>query len=355
MVTKRQIIKNPLILVGVFAALLLSVTFVFAVPKVVNLYVWAGYFPQRVYNRFEKLTGIHVNVSTYSANEIMYAKLKAAGNPGYDVIWPSSYYVQKMVKHDMLEKLDIKRLTHFKNISPRFLHQAFDKHDAYCIPYFWGLTGIFINKKYIKTSVTSWHDFWLPQFHGQLLLLNDPREVFSMALIHLGYSANDSDPKHIYQAYQALLKLGPNIKLFSSDATIPTTIDGDAYAGMLWNGDFYKAYQDNHHLQFIFPDDGYVIWADTMAIPKGAPHLANAYKLINYLLSARTAAVASRYCGFTTTIMPAKKLLPISFQKSPVLYPSAKTFAKGEMQTAMTQNARRLMGKYWALLKVNLS
>ena len=42
-----------------------------------NIYVWTEYVPDSVIEKFEKDTGIKVNVSTFSSNEDMLSKVKA--------------------------------------------------------------------------------------------------------------------------------------------------------------------------------------------------------------------------------------------------------------------------------------
>ncbi len=76
--------------------------------------------------QFEQETGIKVNISTYENNEIMYAKLRTGKNPGYDIVMPSSYFVDRMRRLNMIDKLDKSKLTHWKDINPKFLHPDYD-------------------------------------------------------------------------------------------------------------------------------------------------------------------------------------------------------------------------------------
>ena len=68
-------------------------------------YNWSEYIPNDVLEQFTKETGIKVIYSTYESNETMYAKLKTY-DKGYDLIVPSTYYVSKMSKEGMLQKID---------------------------------------------------------------------------------------------------------------------------------------------------------------------------------------------------------------------------------------------------------
>jgi spermidine/putrescine transport system substrate-binding protein len=329
-----------------------SAAALFAAENIVNVYTWSGVIPDAAIRQFETETGIKVNFSTYDSNEIMYAKLKADKNPSYDVVEPSSYYIDRMRRQNMLEKLDKTQLAFFKNLNPSFLNKSYDPKSEYSIPFIWGITGIFINKDYREaSSIKRWSDLWNSQYADQIMLLDDSREVFSMALAALGYSVNDENPEHIKQAYLKLRELLPNIKIFNS-APLSILIDEDANVGMVWNGDIFKARKENTQLEFIYPKDGFVIWVDNFAIPKDAPHRENAYKFLNFMLRADVAKSVALDNAFPTANLAAQKLLPAEVRDNPTVYPARETLQRGEFQTDISDRALALYEKYWERLKM---
>lgn len=333
---------------------LLFTPLAYANRGIVNIYAWASEIPVSIINQFEKETGITINISTYENNEIMYAKMRATTNPGYDVIMPSSYFVERMSKQNMLEKLDKTKLTYFKNLDPQFANPTYDPQLQYSIPYIWGVTGIFFNKKYYApNSIKKWGDLWNKRYYNQLMLLDDTREIFSIALLALGYSPNDTDPKHIEQAYLKLKALLPNVKVFSSDTVVSNIIDEDANIGTAWNGDVYKAMSENPDIDFVFPEDGMMIWVDNFAIPQTAPHKENAYAFINFMLRADVAKEAVMRIHFATVNKAAKDLLPFDIQNNPVLYPSKEIMKRGIFQTDLGENTLAIYEKYWEQLKMS--
>ena len=232
---------------------------VFANDKILNVYNWTLFMPNSVIKEFEKETGIKVNYTEFDSNETLYAKLKADPKIGYDVIVPSSYYVQRMAREGMLRKISPDNFSNFHNLNPLFVGQAYDPHNEYSLPYLWGTTCIVVNDLYWSPkSVSDWQDLWAPRFKNQLLMLDDSREVFGLSLISLGYSINDTNPAHIKQAYEKLLKLKQNVKVFNTDADIPIYMDEDATAGMGWSGDVYITRQGNKHLHYIYPKSGFL-------------------------------------------------------------------------------------------------
>lgn len=324
----------------------------FADDKIVNLYAWSDYLPDDVAQQFEQETGIHINYTTYDSNETMYAKLKADPNAGYDVVVPSSYFIDRMAKQNMIQPIDKSRIPNFKNLDPELLNKEYDPHNQYSIPYLWGTTCIVVNDKYYSPQqINSWNDFWNKQFKDQLLLLDDTREIFSMALLSLGYSPNDTNPDHIKQAYYKLLQILPNVKLFNDEAVQSIYIDEDATVGMGWSGDVFLANQENPHVQFVYPKEGFVIWVDNMAIPTGAQHLDNAYKLINFILRPDIAEKISTEVGYASPNLAAIKLMPPDVQHSQIIYPSKEILSKGQVQTDVG-SAAGLYEKYMELLKI---
>ena len=267
--------------------LLFSIFFscpVFA-QKVINVYVWGGELPASVIAQFEKQTNIKVNFSTYDSNETMYAKLRTAQDGIYDVILPSTYYVERMQKQGMLTPLNLKNIPNIKHIKAFFIKNSHIQQRLYAVPFIWGTTGIVSNKKYVKQSPRSWKALFATSPLHSLMLLDDPREIFSIALMSLGYKPSDTDPEHINKAYQKILSLVTRIKLFASDGIQALLIDGDAFIGTAWNGDAFKAYAENSSIDFVYPQEGFILWIDCLAIPIHAPHLKEAYTFINFLLN----------------------------------------------------------------------
>lgn len=337
-----------------FLILLFLPITLFAQDRMVNVYAWTGEIPDFIVRQFEDETGIKVNISTYENNEIMYAKLRAAKKAGYDVVMPSSYFVDRMRRQNMLEQLDKTKLSNWKNLNPEFTNPTYDPHASYSVPYIWGITGIFVNSQYFDPStVKKWSDLWDKRFLNQLMLLDDSREVFSMALLSLGYSANDKDPTHIQEAFLKLKSLTQNIKVYSADTVVSIIIDEDANAGMAWNGDLFKAQEDNPHAQFIFPADGFVIWVDNFAIPKTATHKEEAYAWINFILRPDVAKSIAMAIKFPITNLAAQKLLPEKVRNNQTVYPAKSILKRGQFQTDLGDETLAIYEKYWEELKMS--
>ena len=320
--------------------------------QTVHLYTWTEYVPEGLLDEFTKQTGIKVEVSSLESNETMYAKLKIQGKDGgYDVIAPSNYFVSKMGREGMLKELDHSQLPVIKDLNPDWLDKPYDKGNKYSLPQLLGAPGIAFNTNdYKGENFTAWGDLWKPEFKDKVQLLDDAREVFNIALLKLGKNPNTTDPAEIKAAYEELLKLRPNVLAFSSDNPANSFISGEVSVGQLWNGSVRIAKKEQAPVDMVFPQEGPVLWVDTLAIPANAKNPEAAHKLINYLLSAPVAEKLTLEIGYPTSNVKALEVLPKEITSDPAIYPTAEVLQKSHWQDDVGE-AIELYEKYYQELK----
>ena len=342
-------LKNTL-----WAICLLSSNAFAAEEKLLYLYNWSEYMPETVLEQFQKETGIKVVYSTYDSNEAMYAKLRLLdSNNSYDLAVPSTYYVSKMHREGLLAKIDKSRLKNFGNLDEKLINQPFDPDNSYSVPYLWGSTGIAVNTAKVKPgTISKWRDLWKPEFKDRLLLTNDTREVFHMALRVLGYSGNDTDPVHIEAAYHELKKLVPNVRAYNSEAPRMPYLEGETDAGMIWNGEAYMARQENPAIEYIYPDEGVILWLDSLVIPGNARHVENAHKFIDFILRPEVAASISEEIGYASPNLAAVATLDEDVRNDRSVYPTAADLKNSEFQTDVGESIT-VYQKFWERLKTS--
>lgn len=334
------------------ATLTLFSSTLFAAEKL-YVYNWTEYIPTQLLAQFTEETGIEVIYTTFESNEEMYSKMKLMKNSDYDLVFPSSYYIERMAKEGMLQKIDKSKLSNLANINQDLLGKPFDPNNDYSLPYIFGLTGIGLNAAFVDPAkVTSWKDLWDAQYKGKVLLTNDSREVFHIALLINGYSPNTTNANEIKQAYETLKDLIPNVAAFNSDTPEVPYLQGEVDIGMIWNGSAFRAHNENPDIQFIYPKEGAIFWMDNYAIPAGAKHLDAAYKFIDFMLRPESAKTVIETMGFSMPNNKVKPLLSAEDAQSPILFPSSEQIQKGVLQ-ADVGDAIDIYEKYWNLLKAH--
>lgn len=321
------------------------------VEEIVRVYNWSDYIPNDVLDDFTKETGINVEYSTYDNNEIMYTKLRLLKGRGYDVLVPSTELVSKMIKEGLIQQIDHEKLAGYSHLDPYLLNKPYDMGNEYSIPYLWGMTGIGVNTEAIDAEkVSSWADLWHKQWRNQLLLVDDMREVFHIALKLNGHSINTTDAREINLAYHKLWKLRPNIKLFSADESQKLFVSGDINLGMVWNGDVVTASKEKPSISYIYPQEGASFWVDSFVIPSRASNVDNAHKFIDYMLRPDIAARCVQELGYATANLSARELLDASIISNTAIFPLPETLEGVEFKQDVGK-AHELYRLYWEKLK----
>jgi len=335
--------------------ILLSLTlFAFGAEKVLYVYNWSEYMPESVLKSFQKETGIKVKYSTYDSNEAMYAKIKTDTKSAYDIIVPSTYFVSKMAKEGLLQKIDRKKLTYFDTLNPSLLNQSFDPQNDFSVPYVWGSTGISYNAKLLGDgALKKWSDLWDAKYKNKLLLTDDLREVFGMTLKSLGYSANSTDAKQIEAAYEKLKTLMPNVKVFNSESPKQVYLSKEVVAGMNFNGENFMANEESPDIKYVYPKEGVLLWVDSLVIPKNAKNVENAHVFINYLLRPEVSKIVSQELGYASPNAKTPNLLPKEVRNNRIVYPIAEDLVNSEFQVDFGDEALKVYEKYWEKLKAD--
>jgi spermidine/putrescine transport system substrate-binding protein len=334
--------------------LLLLPALVSAGERTLYIYNWTEYMPEEVLAAFHDKTGIQVVYATYDSNESMYAKIKLTRGKGYDVAFPSTYFVDKMRKEGLLSPIDHNALSNFKHLDPLLLDKPYDPGNQHSIPYVWGSTALAYNSDHVSADqMTSWKDLWRPEFKNRLVMNDDLREVLGVGLIINGFSVNETDPDRIRIAYESIRTLMPNIRVFSGDSPKQPLLNLEAWAGMIWNGEAYMASQEFPVIQYAYPEEGAIFWVDSMVIPKGAENKAEAHEFIDFILAPETALMVCEYIGYAPANRTAVEMMPEELRTNPVVFPPAEEVEKGEFQNDVG-DAILVYERYWERLKTGM-
>jgi spermidine/putrescine transport system substrate-binding protein len=294
-----------------------------AAPKkkeILNLFCWSEYVPQEVIDGFTKETGIKVNVENYASNEEMLSKLLAGGSK-YDLIQPSEYTIEALIKVDKLEALDLANIPNIKNLDPKFTKLAFDPEGKYSVTWMAGTVGIVVNTAKVKTVVKGYKDVFDGTHKKRIVVLNDAREIVSWALNSLALPINDITAESLEKVKPVLKEWLPQVKVYDSDSPKTALLNGDVDLGIVWSGEAAILFKKNKKFTYVLPEEGAHQFIDSLAIPKGAPHKENAEKFINYILKPEVSVLISEAFPYTNPNAEAKKLLSKAAQENPASFP----------------------------------
>ncbi len=298
--------------------------------NIVNVYNWGEYIDKDLLTKFEEETGIKVIYSNFNTNEDMYVKLKNGGS-NYDVVVPSDYMIEKMIKEKMLRPITWENVPNIKYVDKEYLHHSYDPKQQYAAPFFWGTLGIVYNTTMVEEPVDSWQILWDEKYHRQIIMLDSSRDSIGIALALSGYSMNTTEESQLKEAEALLIEQYPLVYAYLVDQTKDIMINGEAALAVMYSGDAFDALSENEDLAYAVPKEGSNLWFDAMVIPANAKHPENAEKFINFMLEPENAAQNAEYVWYSIPSTAAKELLDEELRSSEVAYPAKKTLENLEV------------------------
>ena len=266
------------------------------------------------------------------------------------MIVPSDDAVVRLTAAGLLQPLDHSLIPNFKNIEPDFRDVLFDPNRVYSMPYTWLAMGIGYRKSKVKGVPDSWKTiFDSDEYKGRIALVSEAGDLFRLYGCYLGHRADSITPDIVRQIEPLLIRQKPNIKAFHEDNGQDLLLSKEVDLVLEYNGDIAQAMAEDDDLGFVIPKEGSQLNADSLAIPKGAPHPKNAHAFINYLLGAEAGKKVAEAILYPTPNAAAKLLMPPEYSENSVIFPSAAELARctysrynGELQALYEEAFTRI-------------
>lgn len=248
---------------------------------------------------------IEVVYSVFSSNEEMYAKMQN-GSSKIDIIVPSEYMVERLIKEGMLAELDFSIISAYENtIEERFQQMA---TAPYCVPYTYGYLGLIYDASiegamFDENGETSWRVLWNEtadgtDLSGQILTFNNSRDAFGIAQFILNYETsflssvfpapdryvNTSDTARWDEAYLLLEQQKSCLQAYVMDEIYNKMEGGAALLAPYYAGDYFTMVGVNENLCFAYPKEGTNFFYDALCVPKTSKNQVEAQRYINFLL-----------------------------------------------------------------------
>jgi len=323
----------------------------------INVYNWGEYISDGsegsldVNAEFTRRTGIKVNYTNYASNEDMYAKLKSGGAI-YDVVIPSDYMIQRLIREGMLEKIDYNNIPNYKYIEPRYLSLSYDPNNEYSVPYTVGMVGLIYNTKLVEEAPDSWEAMWDERYSEDILTFNNPRDAFAIAQFVLGIDLNTQNPDDWELAYKKLAEQKPLIQSYVMDEIFNKMENNEAAIAPYYAGDFLSMKDNNDNLEFVYPKEGTNYFVDAMCIPKGTQNKRAAELYINFILEPDIALENAEYIYYASPHSEVINNPEYSLYGDEIIYPGDEALANTQMFQDLPAETLHLMTDFWDELKI---
>lgn len=298
-----------------------------------KIYNWADYIDEDLLTEFEQWykeqTGeeVHVIYQLFDINEVMLSKIEL-GHEDYDVVCPSDYIIERMLRGDMLLPIshdfgDIPDYT--LGVSP-YMRAMMANTDGngrdvadYAIPYMWGTVGLLYNPKYISAEeCKSWEVLRNPDYAGKIYVKDAFRDVYTSLLIALKKDeidsgaitrdavSRDTSPESIQIVEEWLNSMKDGVQGWEADFGKEMMTKERGWINLSWSGDAQWAIEEAEKigvkLAFSVPEEGSTVWYDGWVIPKYAVNTKAASWFINFMCMPENALRNMDAIGYVSAV-----------------------------------------------------
>ena len=300
---------------------------------ILKVYNWADYIDEDLIDEFEQWyleqTGEEVEIiyQTFDINETMLSKIEL-GHEDYDVVCPSDYIIERMLRSDLLLPIDKDfgdAPNYLDNVAP-YIVEKFNEIEGdgrnandYSVAYMWGTVGMIYNPKYVPDEeVLSWKVLQNPTYKGKILMKDAFRDVYTSLLIGLNKDAIDSGAKDIRtlafdtseesiaQVEGFLNSFRESVCGWEADFGKEQMTKELAWMNLSWSGDAQWAIDEaaemGMDLRYTVPSEGSAIWFDGWVIPKYARNIKAARYFINFMCKPENAIRNMDMTGYVSAV-----------------------------------------------------
>lgn len=285
--------------------------------EIINLYNYADYMSQEQMDRFEAETGIEIVLDVIDSNETLLARLQAGGT-NYDAAVATDYMVQVLARENLIQPAGVSELENFANMSPAFLNPYYDPENQYAVPFQTGTTSLMVDTDVISDPPNSLSLLFDPpeEAKGRINVHRDMHDVINAGLRYLGYDRCNDNPEELSVVNDLLLDSKENWRSINADGSRELLVSGDVVVSQIWSGLGMRARGDKPSLQYIYTDEGYTGWVDSLVMLEGAPNAENVRVFMNWLLVPENAAELTNWARFGAGVQGVEEFLDADLQQA---------------------------------------
>ncbi|MFC9537678.1 spermidine/putrescine ABC transporter substrate-binding protein [Streptomyces sp. NPDC056975] len=311
---------------------------------------------------FRKQSGIDVKyIEEINDNDEFFGKISPSlmnhQKTGRDLIVISDWMCAKFVTLGWVQEMDRARQPHVaKYLDPLLRSPHFDPGRKYTVPWQSGITGIAYNKRRVGREIKHVSDLWAADLKGKVTLLSGLDESFALLMQGNGVDITRWTPDDFHRVCDQVEKLvkSHHIRRFTGNDYIKDLSSGDVLACQAYSGDVIQLKADDPDIEFVVPEEGGELWAESLMIPNLADHKRNAETLIDYYYRPEVAAELATWVNYVCPVPAAREILADSKDKDtaalaedPLIFPDDTMRRRLAIARDITSEERPELAKRW--------
>jgi spermidine/putrescine transport system substrate-binding protein len=268
-------------------------------------------------DKFKKQYGTTVKyVEEINDNVEFFGKVRqqyAQGNSGgRDLHVVTDWMASRMNRLGFVQKFDKSEMPNaVKNIEDAVASPDFDPKREISMPWQSGQVLLIYRKDMTGGDLTSINDLFDPKFKGKVTMLTEMRDTVGSVLLGEGIQPEEATKDQALAAIEKLEKASRDgqIRRFTGNEYGPALVRGDSTAVLGWSGDAVQLVPDNPNIDYRHPEEGFMIFTDSMQIPVGAPNAFTAQKMIDFVYRPEIQTALTEYIQYVPPVKGVRELL----------------------------------------------
>lgn len=328
--------------------------------NILYVYNWGLYIDETTITDFENETGIKVIYDTFDTNEEMFAVVNSKSRV-YDVLCPTDYMIEKMIKKNLLYSFDITKLNNYKSLDKNILNimSTFDKNNEYAVPYVHSTIGIIYNKTILNKKnlpyPTKWADLFDEKYKSEILMQDAMRDLLMVGLKKNNFSMNTLNKNELEIAKNDLIAQKPLVNAYVIDQVRDKMILGEGSVGVTYSGEVEYIRSETKDTEFeyeyILPKEGVNLTLDCWVIPKNATHKMNAIKWIDFMTRPDIAYKNFIYMTYGIPNVDTIKMLDKNYTDNKAIFPDLSDISKYEIYKDLGDKGEELYNDAFKKIK----
>ena len=156
---------------------------------------------------------------------------------------------------------------------------------------------VLYRKDLTKGELKSYEDLLDPKFKGKVTMLTEMRDTVGAMLLTEGKNPEDATKQDCLAYATSSRSSRATGRSAASPATSTRSLTkGDTVACLGWSGDAGSLQEEDKNIQYAQPEDGFMVFTDSMQIPVGAPQAFTAQKMIDFVYDPEVRQRSPRPC-----------------------------------------------------------
>jgi spermidine/putrescine transport system substrate-binding protein len=268
-------------------------------------------------DKFEKEYGTKVNYTEeIDDNVTFFGKVRqqyARGDSGgRDLHVVTDWMCARMVRLGYVQKLDKSQMPNVvKNIESAVASPDFDPNRELSVPWQSGQVLLIYRRDLTGGDLTSVNDLFDPKFKGKVTMLSEMRDTVGSVLLGEGIDPEQASLDEVMAAIEKIEKAAKDgqIRGFPGQGYVKDILKGDSHAILGWSGDAVQLVLDNKNIRHRQPEEGFMVFTDSMQVPVGAPHAFTAQKMMDFVYRPEIQAAITEYVNYVPPVKGAREIL----------------------------------------------